>query len=141
MRYKLLYFLILLLSCQYSFSQESTSTANSVITNDSLYFGGKITWGDYLKKNVDTTAPLKNRAKKGTYTVVVRFIVTKDGSISDIQATTNHGYGMEQEVLRILKKSKSWTPAPQNVKPFYRVGNLSFTFTVKKRKLFAKRKV
>lgn len=139
-RHKLLYLFILLISCQHSFSQESSPITYTTLTNDSLYLGGQITWGRFLKNNVDSAIPVNNRAKKGVYTVVVKFIISKDGSLSDIAATTNHGYGMEQEVIRVLKKSKSWTPAPQNVKPVYRVGNVSYTFTVTKRKLFAKRK-
>lgn len=140
MKNQFLYLLILLLSSQHTFSQTSISTNYTTLTNDSLYPGGQITWGDYLKKNVDTTAPIKNRAKKGAYTVIVKFIVTKDGSVSDVQAITNYGYGMEEAVIRVVKKSKSWTPAPQNVKPVYRVGTVSFTFTVTKRKLFGKKK-
>jgi periplasmic protein TonB len=139
MRHKLLYLFILLLSSQQIFSQESTSKANNVITNDSLYTGGQITWGRFLKNNVDSTAPIRNRAKKGTYTVTVKFIVANDGSLSDIAAITNHGYGMEQEVIRVLKKSKSWTPAPQNNKGVNRLTKVSYTFTVTKRRLHKKR--
>jgi protein TonB len=44
----------------------------------------------------------------------VRFIVSKDGSVSDVVAETNYGYGMEQEAIRVIKKSGRWTPAIQN---------------------------
>jgi protein TonB len=37
----------------------------------------------------------------------------KAGAVSDIKALTNFGYGMEQEVIRIMKKSPMWTPASQ----------------------------
>ena len=46
-----------------------------------------------------------------TYTVVVRFIVSRDGSISDVVAETKHGYGMEAEAMKIIKKGPKWTPA------------------------------
>jgi protein TonB len=45
--------------------------------------------------------------------VVVRFIVNKDGEISDISAETNLGHGMEQEVIRLIKTSPKWIPASQ----------------------------
>ena len=46
--------------------------------------------------------------------MVVRFIVAKDGSVSDVQAETSHGYGMEQESVRVIKKSGKWVAAIQN---------------------------
>lgn len=51
---------------------------------------------------------------RGIYTVLVQFIVDKTGAISDIKTLTNFGYGMEQEVMRIMKKSPMWSPASQN---------------------------
>ena len=33
--------------------------------------------------------PVDNGAPEGTYQVIVKFIVSKDGSISDVQAETN----------------------------------------------------
>ena len=39
------------------------------------------------------------QSKKGTYTVVVKFITTKDAVVSDVTPVTNYGYGMEEEVM------------------------------------------
>jgi protein TonB len=64
-----------------------------------------------FQNNLDTDVPGSNGAPAGQYTVVVRFIVSKDGSVSDVVAETNHGYGMEQEAIRTIKKSGLWTPA------------------------------
>jgi protein TonB len=57
--------------------------------------GGVNGWKEFLQKNLKSTVPVENGADKGTYTVVVRFIVHKDGSISDLKTLTNHGHGME----------------------------------------------
>ncbi len=46
--------------------------------------------------------------------MIVRFIVSKDGSISDVQAETKFGHGMEEEAIRAIKKGPRWTPAIQN---------------------------
>jgi len=35
----------------------------------------------------------------------------EDGNINNIVANTNFGYGMEKEVIRIIKKGPKWTPA------------------------------
>ncbi|MBU3714413.1 MAG: energy transducer TonB, partial [Ferruginibacter sp.] len=81
---------------------------------DAGYPGGESVWRKYLQNNLDASIPGGNGAPPGTYTVVVRFIVSKDGTVSDVVAETSHGYGMEQESVRAIKKSGKWTPAVQN---------------------------
>lgn len=76
--------------------------------------GGEGGWRRYLTNNLNANTPVENGAPEGTYTVIVRFIVSKDGSISDVQAETNHGYGMEEEAVKIIKRGPKWTPAIQN---------------------------
>jgi protein TonB len=76
--------------------------------------GGNAAWTRYLKNNLNAETPVENGASEGTYTVIVRFIVSKDGSISDVVAETKHGYGMEAEAIKIIKKGPAWKPALQN---------------------------
>lgn len=76
--------------------------------------GGTGAWTKYLKNNLDANTPVDNGASEGTYQVIVRFIVSKDGSISDVVAETKHGFGMEAEAIKIIKKGPRWTPAQQN---------------------------
>jgi hypothetical protein len=76
--------------------------------------GGVMEWRKYLERNIDPTVPVKNGAKAGTYTVVVQFIVHKDGRVSDVRALTNHGFGMEEEAMRMISKGPHWIPAIQN---------------------------
>lgn len=76
--------------------------------------GGDAAWARYLQKNLNPNVPVDNEAPPGRYRVEVRFIVAKDGSISDVQATSGHGYGMEQEAIRVIKKGPKWEPALQN---------------------------
>ena len=56
----------------------------------------------------------ENGAPAGTYTVVVQFVVDKEGNMSDVKALTSHGYGMEDEAVRVIKKGPQWKPAIQN---------------------------
>jgi len=81
---------------------------------EATFSGGESAWRKYLERNLDPNVPVENGAPIGIYTVVVQFIVDKTGTISDIKALTNFGYGMEQEVVRIIQKGPSWTPASQN---------------------------
>ena len=90
---------------------------NKVFTKvevDATYAGGDAAWRRYLSNNLDSEVPGSNGAPAGSYTVIVRFIVAKDGSVSDVVAETNFGYGIEQESVRAIKKSGKWTPAIQN---------------------------
>jgi len=76
--------------------------------------GGEGAWRNYLQRNLNASAPIDNGAPEGQYTVVVQFIVDKEGNISDVKALTNHGYGMEEEAVRAIKRGPKWTPAIQN---------------------------
>jgi protein TonB len=47
----------------------------------------------------------------------MQFVVELEGKVSDITAMTNHGYGFEEEAIRVLKKAAKWEPAIQNGRP------------------------
>jgi hypothetical protein len=88
---------------------------------EATFPGGIAGWRKYLEKNLDPNVPVEQGAPIGIYTIIVQFIVDKTGSISNIKTLTNFGYGMEQEVIRIIQKSPAWTPASQdnrNVKAY-----------------------
>ncbi|MEO5945076.1 MAG: energy transducer TonB [Ferruginibacter sp.] len=94
-----------------------TDDENKIFTkveNEAEFPGGQGAWGNYLRKNLNANAPVDNGAPEGTYTVIIRFIVSKDGSISDVTPETKFGYGMEDEAAKIIKKGPKWKPALQN---------------------------
>ena len=76
--------------------------------------GGDSKWRQYLERNADGQVATDNGAPAGTYTVVVQFVVDKEGKISDVRALTNHGYGMEKEAMRVIQRGPDWIPAVQN---------------------------
>jgi len=76
--------------------------------------GGDSKWRQYLERNANGQVATDNGAPEGTYTTVVQFVVDKEGNISDVKALTNHGYGMEEEAMRVIKKGPKWNPAVQN---------------------------
>ena len=81
---------------------------------EATFPGGDAGWLRYVKNNIDANTPIDNGAPEGTYTVIVRFIVSKDGSISDVVPETKLGFGMEAEAVKAIKKGPKWTPAIQN---------------------------
>ncbi|HEV8270648.1 MAG TPA: energy transducer TonB [Chitinophagaceae bacterium] len=93
------------------------------VEKEAQFPGEEKGWRKFLEKNLNPDIPVKNRAPEGTYQVIVQFIVDKEGQITDIKPLTRFGFGMEEEVIRILKNSPRWTPAFQfgrNVKAYRR---------------------
>ncbi|MBK7097769.1 MAG: TonB family protein [Sphingobacteriales bacterium] len=81
---------------------------------DASYPGGPGAWRTFLERNLRADVATDNGASPGTYTVIVQFVVDKEGNVSDIKPLTSVGFGMEQEAVRVLKKSGRWKPAIQN---------------------------
>ncbi len=81
---------------------------------EAAFPGGDAAWRNYLQKNLNPEVPVENNADAGTYTVIVKFVVSKDGSLSDVSCETDPGHGMCQEAIRVIKKTRNWTPAIQN---------------------------
>ena len=81
---------------------------------ESQFPGGDAAWQNFLRKNLDAQVPTEKGAPAGAYKVIVQFIVGKDGSIRDIKPETSLGYGMEEELLRVIRKGPKWTPGIQN---------------------------
>lgn len=80
---------------------------------ESDFKGGLNGWITFLQRNINPKVPKNQGAPPGNYQVFVQFIVQKDGSIGDIAALTSYGFGMEEEVIRVVKKSPKWVPAVQ----------------------------
>ena len=85
--------------------------ADFIYSREAFFQEGGQDWQNYLAENVRTKVPIKKGAPLGNYQVIVKFIVGKNGKIEDVVAETNHGYGMEDEVIRVIKKSPKWNPA------------------------------
>jgi GldM C-terminal domain/Gram-negative bacterial TonB protein C-terminal len=127
-----------LLVAQKSFSQNSPvtippqkdSAGFDKVEVEASFPGGAEGWKNFLIKNLNPNTPVKNGAPAGIFMVIVRFIVSKDGSISDVVAETSLGYGMEEEVVKLLKKSGKWNPATQNGKPVNAYRRQPITFMV-----------
>jgi hypothetical protein len=76
--------------------------------------GGQSSWIRYLERTLNKQLPLKNGAPIGKYSVIVSFIVEKDGSVSDIKAKNDPGYGTKDEAIRLISRGPKWKPAVQN---------------------------
>jgi protein TonB len=84
------------------------------VENEAEFPGGNAAWFRYVQKNLEGFNPADNGAPPGKYQVIVRFIVSKDGSISDVVAETKFGYSMEEQAIRCIKNGPKWKAALQN---------------------------
>ena len=84
---------------------------NFIFSREAAFDGGEKVWIRYLQKNIKAEIPVKRGAPGGTYQVIIRFMVSKDGNIKNAEAETHFGYGMELEALRIIQDSPKWIPA------------------------------
>src|SRR4030095_12265324 len=113
-----------------TFVQDDDNKVFEKVEVEASFRGCYQEWKNYLERNLDKNIPVKNGCKPGTYTVVVRFIVAKDGSVSDVKALTNHGFGMEEEAMRMIRKGPDWVPAIQNGHNVKAYRKQPFTFVI-----------
>lgn len=100
------------------------------VEKEAYFIGGDKAWMQFISENVNSKVPVKKKAPAGTYTVIIQFIVRTDGSVSDIEPLTNIGYGMEDEVMRVIKKSPQWVPAVQDGKKVNAYRKQPITFRI-----------
>ena len=78
---------------------------------ESTYPGGIQGWRNFLNEHL--TYPKKAQKKKIEGTVVVQFIVDKDGTVSDIEAISGPDE-LKEVSTQAIKESGKWIPARQN---------------------------
>ena len=84
----------------------------------------------FLQKNLNANVPVKNNAPVGKYIAIVLFIVDTEGTVSSVKSETNFGFGMEDEVVRVLEHCGKWKPATRNGKPLNAYRRQRITFLV-----------
>ena len=123
-------------------AQQTVVTKDTLLIKDTVYSlndvdvkpefpGGDKARVDFIEHKVNGLVAVENGAPYGTYTVVIVCIIDTDGKIIAAVQETNHGYGMEKEVLRIINKlPKPYKPAMKNEVPVKCKIKFPVTFTV-----------
>jgi protein TonB len=133
--------IVLLLLCSATMRTTAQVTPAKVADEGKIYTkveveahfdGGDKAWIQYLQENLRASVPVKKGAPAGTYTVVVKFVVNTDGRVDSVMAETDHGYGMEKEVIRIIKKAPKWIPAQADGIPVRAYRRQPVTFLLEK---------
>ena len=78
------------------------------------FTGGEAAWKAYLQKNLKANIPVDEGWKAGKYTLVVKFIVHTDGTVSDVSTENYKASKSAEECIRVIKNAPKWQPALQN---------------------------
>lgn len=106
--------------------EEKPVTKEAPIQREPEFPGGMQAWLDFLRKNLTPPEELDAGEKK---TVVIRFEVAADGTVTNFQVAQSGGRLFDNEVIRVLKKMPKWKPAIQNGLPIARSFAQPVTFT------------
>lgn len=77
-----------------------------------MYPGGDAAMMKYLQKNIKYPIQAKEQGAKGT--VFVRFVVEKDGSVSDVTVAKGVNPLLDAEAQRVVKSMPKWAAGKQN---------------------------
>lgn len=93
----------------------------AVIENKVGYMCADSFWLLSTEKQINEALQLLKKVPKGKYLVPIQYILDKEGEIADVRPLSSNGYGLEETVLRLIKKNPKWGPATQSgrtVKPY-----------------------
>ena len=91
------------------FTKEKKSSKANIKTQVISFFGLDSVWVQSLEKRFNQSIRIARKAKKGRYVVSVRFIMTKDGNVSDVFCENDPGFGLCGEVVRKVKNVPRWS--------------------------------
>lgn len=94
---------------------KSTDIMVNSIEKKPEFPGGITAFYKFIGANFKT--PAEAAANKIEGKAYLEFMVEKDGSLSEFKILKDLGYGIGDEVIRVLKLSPTWSPGSENGKP------------------------
>jgi protein TonB len=93
------------------------------------FTGGYLALAKYLQANIKYPKYAVDNNIEGK--VGMRFVINKDGSVSDIEVARSLGFGCDEEAIRVVQNMPKWTPGRQQGKAvkvqFQMMVNFAFT--------------
>ena len=111
---------LMMLVLLFSFMTSTAQTKKNDMVFDVVevmpqYPGGQIAMMKYIMENIKYPKQAVKERIQGR--VTVRFIVEKDGSISDVKPILSVHPLLNKEAVRVVESMPKWTPGKQNGKP------------------------
>ena len=106
-------FLIMLLAFvsvnAYSQSDDADNDVYNMVDQSAKFQDGYNSIIKFVQENIKFPAEAKENNVHGR--LMVSVVVEKDGSLSDIRIKKGLGYGLDEEIVRIIKMMPKWQPA------------------------------
>jgi protein TonB len=118
---KRIYFILILSGLAFNARSQAPQQmpGDSIITHPiqvmPYFIGGPAAYAAFLKAN--THYPGQAIANKVEGRAIVKFVVEKDGHLSNIKLSHDPGAGLGEEAVRILQSSPKWSPGKVNNMP------------------------
>lgn len=106
--------------------KEDVDEIFTVVEETATPKGGMQSFYEYVGKKLKYPAQARRMGTEGK--VFVQFVINRDGSISDVVAIKGIGAGCDEEAIRIIQSSPSWTPGKQRGKAVKQRMVLPITF-------------
>ena len=97
--------------------EEDENKIFTVVEQQPEFQGGYEAMMNFLKKNIRYPASARRMGVDGT--VYVSFVVSKDGSISEVKVIRGLSADLDQEAVRVVSMMPRWRPGKQNGKPVF----------------------
>ncbi len=106
--------------------EEEVDEIFTVVEQQSEPVGGNEAFQRYLAENLAYPNKAARLGIQGR--VFVKFVVEKDGSLTDIQIVKGIGAGCDEEAIRVISKAAKWKPGKQRGKTVrtYRIIPINF---------------
>ena len=106
-------FLIMLLAFvsvnAYSQSDDADNDVYNMVDQSAKFQDGYNSIIKFVQENIKFPAEAKENNVHGR--LMLSVVVEKDGSLSDIKIKKGLGYGLDEEIVRIIKMMPKWQPA------------------------------
>src|SRR5690606_1620725 len=97
--------------------EEEENKIFTVVEQQPEFEGGYEAMMNFIRKNMRYPASARRMGVEGT--VYVSFVVSKDGSISEVQVVRGISADCDKEAMRVVSMMPPWKPGRQNGKPVF----------------------
>ena len=128
-------FVFIFLAPQLIFSQQDSTTKTEEPIFDGVaetmpeFPGGERAMMNFIIKNIQYPSTAIEEGISGK--VYIRFVVDKDGSITDVKVVRGVSTALDKEAIRVIKMMPKWIPGTQLGKPVRVMFTLPINFSLK----------
>ena len=113
---------------RYNLTNENSNEVYTEVDQPAEFPGGLQALMRWLGTNIRYPEAAAQNGVQGR--VVVRFIVEKDGSVSNPEISNSVDKDLDKEAMRLVNKMPKWQPAKKNGLPARSYYNLPVTFKI-----------